>query len=71
MRPLVCRTINPILASVTFSAAMIRSPSFSRDGESNTMIKRPFSEEFSVVSMVQRALFGNKLKVGKPRDKSY
>ena len=44
VRPLVCRTIKAILSVVTSSAAMMRSPSFSREGESRTMTKLPCSE---------------------------
>ena len=45
IRPLVCRTMKAILSVVTSSAAMMRSPSFSRDVESRTMIKSPRSAE--------------------------
>ena len=43
IKPLVCRTMKAILSLVTSSAAMIRSPSFSRDGESRTMMNCPSS----------------------------
>lgn len=37
------RTMNAILASVTESAAIMRSPSFSRSCESRTIMNSPFS----------------------------
>ena len=42
---LVCRIIKAIFSVVTASAAMIRSPSFSRSCESRTMINWPCSIE--------------------------
>jgi hypothetical protein len=39
--PLECRTMNAIASGVTFSAAMIRSPSFSRSASSTTITTRP------------------------------
>ena len=42
---LVCRTKNAICASVIDSAAMMRSPSFSRSWSSRTIMNSPFSVE--------------------------
>ena len=39
--PLVCRTMKAIASGVTRSAAMIRSPSFSRSASSTTITIRP------------------------------
>lgn len=47
MRPLVLLTMNAISLSVTFSAAMIRSPSFSRSSSSSTTTNLPFAISFS------------------------
>jgi hypothetical protein len=41
IRPRAKRAIKLMASGVTFSAAIIRSPSFSRFSSSNTMIKRP------------------------------
>lgn len=41
---LVCRIIKAICSVVTASAAIIRSPSFSRSVESRTMMNSPFSK---------------------------
>ena len=41
--PLVCRIMNAIFSGVMSSAARMRSPSFSREVESRTMMKSPRS----------------------------
>ena len=43
IRPLVYLIIKPIFSVVMSSAAMIRSPSFSREMESRTIMKWPCS----------------------------
>lgn len=43
MRPEVWRIMKAILEGVRWAQDMIRSPSFSREGESRTMMNSPFS----------------------------
>ena len=50
MMPVVCETMKAMVDAVMCWAAMIRSPSFSREGESSTMMKRPFSRRGGGVS---------------------
>lgn len=54
IRPLVCRIMNAIFSVVMSEAAIIRSPSFSRDMLSRTMMNSPCSE-MGVVSFVEIA----------------
>lgn len=44
IRPLVCRTMNAILSVVMSEAAIIRSPSFSLEVLSRTMMNSPRSD---------------------------
>ena len=52
MRPLVWRTMNATFSGVTFSAAMIRSPSFSRSSSSTTSTNSPAAMAASASSTV-------------------
>ena len=52
---LVHRIIKAIFSVVTSSAAMMRSPSFSREGESRTMINSPAWKAAIVSSTVSKA----------------
>lgn len=45
MRPLEWRIMKAIFSAVTSWAGMMRSPSFSREGESRTMMKFPEAKE--------------------------
>ena len=74
MRPLVWRTMKAILSSVTSSAAMMRSPSFSREGESRTIMKWPDSviegeDVRRLVVLLRVGFVGAFLGVGLYRDK--
>ena len=51
MTPLVCRTKKPIASGVIFSAAMMRSPSFSRSSSSTTITISPFATAAMAFSM--------------------
>lgn len=51
---LVHRTMNAIFSVVTSSAAIMRSPSFSRDGESRTMMNCPARKAAIVSSTLSK-----------------
>ena len=54
---LVCLIINAIFSVVTSSAAMMRSPSFSRSCESSTTMNSPLPRNWDTLSaVIQRAL---------------
>src|SRR5262245_1293451 len=54
-RPRPCVIMKLIASGVTFSAAMTRSPSFSRYSSSTSTISRPARSSASASSMVQNA----------------
>lgn len=58
---LVCLIMNAIFSVVTSSAAMTRSPSFSRSVESRTMMNSPFLNALTVSSMLSKWSFDSPL----------
>ena len=54
MRPEVCRIMKPIFSDVMSEAAMIRSPSFSRDRESKTTMNSPLRKAVIVSRIVEK-----------------
>ncbi len=62
IRPEEWRIMKVIFAVVTAEAAMMRSPSFSRDGESRTMMKEPFPKGEGV--SLGKGVFGGRLSRG-------
>ena len=58
---LVCRIMKAIFSVVTSSAAIIRSPSFSRSAESRTTMNSPLRKACIVSSIVSKCLVDNPL----------
>lgn len=54
IRPELWRTMNAIFEGVMSSAAMIRSPSFSRERSSRTTMNSPFSGIWLVLETLEK-----------------
>ena len=65
--PLVCRTMKPISSAVAHSAAMMRSPSFSRSSSSTTTTGRPAAISARACSTVPKTLIWLTPPVRRPR----
>ena len=54
IRPEVCRIMNAIFSVVMSEAAMMRSPSFSREGESSTTMNSPLRKAVIASGIVEK-----------------